>query len=163
MPYTRKKLRGYAAIALDNPKSNINVGSVLRAAGNYGASMVAASGGRWTSEKTDTMKAYRHMPFLRPEDVFDVIPFDCVPVAVDIVECAVPLPLYKHPERAFYIFGAEDATLGQRILSRCRDVVYVPTNGSMNLAATVNVVLYDRMAKQGEREWNIKDQRAFAC
>jgi tRNA(Leu) C34 or U34 (ribose-2'-O)-methylase TrmL len=26
-------------------------------------------------------------------------------------------------------------------------VVYIPTTGCMNLAATVNVVLYDRMAK----------------
>ncbi|CSB46617.1 RRNA methylase%2C putative [Vibrio cholerae] len=26
-------------------------------------------------------------------------------------------------------------------------VVYVPTHGCMNLAATVNVVLYDRLAK----------------
>jgi tRNA(Leu) C34 or U34 (ribose-2'-O)-methylase TrmL len=26
-------------------------------------------------------------------------------------------------------------------------VVYIPTVGCMNLAATVNVVLYDRMAK----------------
>jgi hypothetical protein len=26
-------------------------------------------------------------------------------------------------------------------------VVYIPTNGCMNLAATVNVLLYDRLAK----------------
>ena len=64
------------------------------------------------------------------------------------VEGATSLVDYIHPERAFYIFGAEDATLGERVLSRCRDVIYVPTSGCMNLAATVNVVLYDRMAKQ---------------
>ena len=29
----------------------------------------------------------------------------------------------------------------------CTDVVYIPTIGCMNLAATVNVVLYDRLAK----------------
>ena len=58
------------------------------------------------------------------------------------------LPEYQHPERAFYIFGAEDATLGARVLDRCRDRVFVPTVRCMNLAATVNVVLYDRMAKQ---------------
>ena len=54
---------------------------------------------------------------------------------------------YKHPERAFYIFGAEDQTLGKRIVSFCRDIVYIPTKTCMNLAATVNVVLYDRMVK----------------
>jgi tRNA(Leu) C34 or U34 (ribose-2'-O)-methylase TrmL len=141
-------MRGYAAIGLDNPKSAINVGSVLRACGVYNAGMLAISKDRIGSEKTDTMKAYKHMPFLRVDDLRSVIPYDCVPVAVDLVEGATPLHEYKHPERAFYIFGAEDATLGRRVLSWCRDKVYVPTSGCMNLAATANVVLYDRLAKQ---------------
>ena len=140
-------MRGYAAIGLDNPKNSVNVGSALRAAGVFGAVFVAASGRRYGSGPTDTMKHYRHLPLLRPADVFDILPYDCVPVAVDLIEGAIPLHEYKHPERAYYIFGAEDATLGERTLSRCRDVVYVPTNGCMNLAATVNVVLYDRLAK----------------
>lgn len=140
-------MRGYCGIGLDNPKSDVNVGSALRAAGVYGASFVAASGGRWTSDKTDTMKSYRHLPLLRPDKLRDLLPYDCVPVAVDLISGAIALPEYKHPERAFYIFGAEDATLGERITSWCRDIIYIPTNGCMNLAATVNVVLYDRMAK----------------
>ena len=141
-------MRGYCGVGLDNPKSSVNVGAALRAAGVYKASFVAASGGRWSSDKTDTMKHYRHLPFFRPESVFDLMPFDCVPVAVDLVEGAMPLHEYQHPERAFYIFGAEDATLGDRVLNHCRDKVYVPTEGCMNLAATVNVILYDRLAKQ---------------
>jgi tRNA(Leu) C34 or U34 (ribose-2'-O)-methylase TrmL len=145
-------MRGYAAIGLDNPKSALNVGSALRAAGVYGAAFVAASGVRFGPGATDTMKAYRHLPLLRPDDVFDVIPYDCVPVGVDLVDEAMSLPQYVHPERAYYIFGAEDATLGKRVLSRCRDVVYVPTSGCMNLAATVNVVLYDRLCKSCQRE-----------
>ena len=142
-------MRGYAAIGLDNPKSGVNVGSVLRAAGVYQAAMVAASGTRFKAGKmpTDTMCAYKHMPLLYASDLHDVVPYDCVPVAVDLVEDAVSLFEYKHPERAFYVFGAEDATLGKRILSWCRDKVYVPTNGCMNLAACVNVVLYDRALK----------------
>ena len=141
-------MRGYCGIGLDNPKTSANVGSALRAAGVYGAAWVAASGKRYGRSPTDTMKHYRHLPLMRPADVLDLLPFDCVPVAVDLIEGAIPLHEYKHPERAYYIFGAEDATLGERILSRCRDVVYIPTQGCMNLAATVNVVLYDRLAKQ---------------
>lgn len=139
--------RGYAGIGLDNPKNNVNVGSALRAAGVYGAAFVAATGRRYGTAPTDTMKHYRHLPLLRPQNLKDLLPYDCVPVAVDLIEGAIPLNEYTHPERAFYIFGAEDNTLGERITSWCRDVVYVPTNGCMNLAATVNVVLYDRMAK----------------
>lgn len=141
-------MSGYAAIGLDNPKTHENVGATLRAAGVYGAAMVATSGQRYARSALDTMKAYRHMPLLRVDDLRSSIPFDCVPVAVDLIDGATPLDEYIHPERAFYIFGAEDATLGSRVLSWCRDVIYIPTSGCMNLAATVNVVLYDRLAKQ---------------
>ncbi len=141
--------RGYAAIGLDNPKCALNIGSVLRAAQAYGAAMVAISGNRIIkSSITDTGKAYRHIPFLRTDDILDMIPYDCVPVAVDIIPGAISLHKYIHPERAFYIFGAEDATLGTRITSKCRDVIYIPTQICMNLAATVNVILYDRLAKE---------------
>lgn len=146
-------MTGYSCIGLDNPKSPVNVGSVLRAAGCYGSAMVAISGVRperymFGSIPTDTHRVYRHIPVLRTKDLRDILPFDCVPVAVDLIPGARSLKDYTHPERAFYVFGAEDATLGNRILSWCRDVVYVPTIYCMNLAATVNVVLYDRQSKQ---------------
>ena len=141
-------MRGYCGIGLDNPKTPENVGSALRAVGVYDAAFLAMSGSRFGSAKTDTMKAYRSKPFFRVDDLMSIIPYDCVPVAVDLIEGATPLHEYKHPERAFYIFGAEDATIGRRITDQCRDIIYIPTGGCMNLAATVNVVLYDRQAKQ---------------
>ena len=70
-----------------------------------------------------------------------------VPVAIEVHPDARPLTEYQHPERAFYIFGPEDGSLDKDIRDWCEDVIYIPTNGCMNLAATVNVVLYDRMAK----------------
>jgi tRNA(Leu) C34 or U34 (ribose-2'-O)-methylase TrmL len=140
-------MRGFAAIGLDLPKYDVNIGSVLRAAGCYNAAMVAVTGKRYKKHGSDTMKVYRHTPLLQVDNLKTVIPYDCVPVAVDLINGATPLPEYQHPERAFYIFGAEDHTLGERITSFCRDVVYIPTTRCMNLAATVNVILYDRMAK----------------
>ena len=139
--------RGYAAIGLHHPKTAVNVGSALRAAGCYGAALVATTGERYHRGPTDTMKAYRRLPLIQCGDLRDVIPFDCVPVAVDLIPGAQSLADYKHPDRAFYIFGPEDGTLGQKVLSWCRDVIYIPTEGCMNLAATVNVVLYDRASK----------------
>lgn len=141
-------MRGYSCIGLDNPKDIKNIGSVLRAAYIYEAGMVAVSGMRYKKVGTDTPSGYKHLPLLHTNDLKEVIPYDCVPIAVDIIEGAESLITYKHPERAFYIFGAEDATLGERILSWCKDIIYIPTKQCMNLAATVNVVLYDRMSKQ---------------
>lgn len=140
-------MRGYACVGLDNAKNNINVGAALRACGVFGAKMLAVSGQRYRLAPTDTMRFHRQFPLIQVEDLHSVIPYDCVPVAVDLVEGATSLIEYQHPQRAFYIFGAEDQTLGDRVLSWCRDVIYIPTNGCLNLAACVNVVLYDRMVK----------------
>ncbi len=142
--------RGFSSIAVDSPKNVENIGGILRAAGNFGSSLIVLGSSRvGVRHCADTMKAYRHIPVVRVDDVFDAIPFDTVPIAVDIIEGAIPLPGYVHPERAFYIFGGEDLTLEARITDRCRDVVFVPTNRCMNLAACVNVVLYDRAVKRG--------------
>lgn len=140
--------RGYAAVGLHQPKTSLNVGAVLRAAGCFGVTMVATSGHRYHRAPTDTMRSHRHLPLIQCGNLRNVVPFDCVPVAVDLIPGAVDLKDYKHPERAFYIFGPEDGTLGREILGWCRDVVYIPTQGCLNLAAAVNVVLYDRAAKQ---------------
>jgi tRNA(Leu) C34 or U34 (ribose-2'-O)-methylase TrmL len=139
--------RGYASIGLHQPKTPANIGGVLRAAGCYGAALVAVSGCRYRHHCTDTQKMYRHIPLLTGDSLHDLIPFDCVPVAVDLIEGAISLVNYQHPERAFYVFGPEDGTLDRNITEWCRDVVYIPTRYCMNLAACVNVVLYDRMMK----------------
>ncbi len=139
-----------AAIGLIRPKNALNAGGVLRAADCYGAALVAIQGARYKVFGTDTTKAYRHIPTLSVDDIFDAMPFGAVPVAIEFIETATPLPAYKHPKQAFYIFGPEDGSIPAKILTRCRDVVYVPTAHCMNLAATVNVVLYDRLLKESK-------------
>ena len=142
--------RGYAAIGLCEPKTNENIGAVLRAAGCYRAAFVAVSGHRYRRSYLDTQAAHRHMPLFEIENLHTLLPYDCVGVAVDIVDGARPLMNYLHPERAFYVFGPEDGTLQPEIIGWCRDIVYVPTRYCMNLAAAVNVVMYDRLAKRSK-------------
>ena len=138
-------MRGYAAIGLHNPKTDANVGSALRACGCYGAAFMAVTGNRYSRHGTDTQKHHRQMPLLQVEDLRAVIPYDCVPVAVDLIDGAIELPKFTHPERAFYIFGPEDGTLEGPRWSGYQKV-YVRA-GCLNLAMAVNVVLYDRSAK----------------
>lgn len=139
--------RGFSSIGLHRPKHAVNVGSVLRAAHCYGASMVAIEGDRTqVRSSADTPKSWQHMPVLRG-DLHGLIPFGAVPVAIDLVEDAESLTSFQHPISAFYVFGPEDGTLGKRHLEWCKHRVMIPTRDCMNLAATVNVVLYDRMAK----------------
>ncbi len=138
---------GYAAIGLHNPKNLQNVGGVLRAAYCFGAAFVAIAGSRYRTQSTDTAKAYRFLPVFQVDDLHSVVPFDCVPVAVERMADATPLPDYAHPERAFYLFGPEDGDLGRALTQWCRDLIYIPSDDSLNLAAAVNIVLYDRLAK----------------
>jgi tRNA(Leu) C34 or U34 (ribose-2'-O)-methylase TrmL len=151
-------MRGFASIGLVRPKSHHNVGSVLRAAFCYGAALVAIEGDRsGVRSHLDTFKAWRHIPVLRGDDLHDLIPFDAVPIAVDLVDGATPLPAYQHPQRAFYVFGPEDGTLGRKHLDWCVHKIMVPTRECMNLAAAINVVLYDRMAKADRMERGIRN------
>ncbi len=142
-------------IALTNPKSPTNVGAVLRAAGCFGASQIVYSGNRYDVAKkyaTDTQKAIESVSLEKVEDFIAAKPQGVKLVCVDLVEGAVPLPSFEHPEQAMYLFGPEDGSLKQEIIDQADHVVYMPTNGSLNLAASVNVVLYDRVAKSAEFE-----------
>ena len=135
-----------------DPKNLDNVGGVLHAAACFGAAMVAITGTRYHSQSTDTAHAYREIPLLQVADLHEIVPFDCIPVAVQRRADAIPLPAYEHPERAFYVFGPEDGDLGRSVLSWCHDVVYIPTYHSINLAAVVKLVVYDRYAKSSCRD-----------
>ncbi|MDH5182807.1 MAG: RNA methyltransferase [Gammaproteobacteria bacterium] len=137
-------------IGLSNPKSPTNVGSVMRAAGCYAVDDVFYTGQRYERAmkfNTDTRNASQNIALIGVEALLDDIPNDVTVVCVELVEGAVPLPEYQHPGNAFYIFGPEDGNISQDLIDQADDVVYIPTIGCMNLAATVNVVLYDRMAK----------------
>ncbi len=140
-----------AHLAIINPKSPENMGSILRAAGCYQAQSIRYTGQRYARAKaffTDTKNAHLNIPV---DQVANIIQPEkdkhLVKVAVELVEGATPLPHFQHPANALYIFGPEDGSIEQSVIDQCDSVVYVPTVGCMNLAATVNVLLYDRLAK----------------
>jgi len=138
------------SIGLINPKSPENVGAVMRAAGCFQARSIFYTGERYDRAvklNTDTKKIRLNLPLTGVGDILDKIPDDMTIVCVELVEGANSLPDFQHPDKAFYIFGPEDGTIDQDVIDRADAVVYVPTIGCMNLAATVNVVLYDRLSK----------------
>lgn len=138
-------------IGLVNPKSPENVGMVLRAAGCYEATKVFYSGERYTRARkffTDTKNAHERVPLVAVDDFLAARPEGTTLVAIELIEGATPLMDFVHPDNAYYIFGPEDGSIKKELLSHCAHVVYIPTIGCMNLAATVNVVLYDRLSKE---------------
>lgn len=140
-------------IGLSNPKSPTNVGAVMRAAGCYAVDSVSYTGTRFDRAvklNTDTKQANSSIPLIAQQHLLDNKPEDVKVICVDLVEGAIPLPNFEHPKKALYLFGPEDGTLNQKLINQADAVVYIPTIGCMNLAATVNVVLYDRLAKSAE-------------
>ncbi|MHA2740771.1 RNA methyltransferase [Vibrio harveyi] len=139
-----------AIIGLYNPKSPTNVGAVLRAAGCYDAEQVRYNGTRYSRAvkfQTDTQNSQERIQLVEMEDLTANVADDVEIVCVELVVGATALPHFTHPDNAIYVFGPEDGSLPQEMVDKAHHVVYVPTHGCMNLAATVNVVLYDRMAK----------------
>jgi len=141
-------------IGLCNPKSPDNVNSVRRAAGNYRIDSIFYTGSRYP-------RALKLNPGIANinRDVSLKVPVNAVDnlvqqisesmhiVCVEFAQGAISLPEFKHPDNAMYIFGPEDGTISQKIIDAADSVIYIPTVGCMNLAATVNVVLYDRLSK----------------
>lgn len=141
-------------IGLFNPKSPTNVGAVMRAAGCYGAAEVRYTGERFERAakfNTDTKNAQSSIALTACQKLENKLPHGCKVVCVELAVGAVTLPEFQHPEKAIYLFGPEDSSLPQSTLDHADHVVYVPTKGCMNLAATVNVVLYDRLSKNLSR------------
>lgn len=145
------------SIGLINPKSPENVGSVMRAAGNYRVDSVFYTGKRYPRALMRNpnipdmgRKPSQDVPLSELPCLIDAAAIGMKLVCVEFAENAIALPEFQHPENALYIFGPEDGSIGQDVIDRADAVVYVPTTGCMNLAATVNVVLYDRLAKSSQ-------------
>ncbi len=138
------------SIGLTKPKSPSNVGAVMRAAGCFQVNAVLYTGTRYDRAAkfcTDTKEAGRNIPLTGVDNLLRHIPEKAKIICVELVEGAPPLPEYRHPDNVIYIFGPEDGTIGQDVIDSADAVIYIPTVGSMNLAASVNVVLYDRLSK----------------
>ncbi len=122
----------------------------MRAAGCFDVDAVFYSGERYAraaSFNTDTRGVARRIPLLGVDELLDEVAPGMQVVCVELVEGATSLPEFAHPDNAYYLFGPEDGTLDQSVIDRADAVVFIPTVGCLNLAATVNVVLYDRLAK----------------
>ncbi len=137
-------------IGLINPKTPTNVGSIIRAAGCYQADAIFYTGERYARAaqyQTDTKLTEEKLPVTKVDCLSECMTDDVKVVCVDFAQGATPLPEFVHPEKALYVFGPEDGSIDQQTVDRADAVVYIPTVGCMNLAATVNVLLYDRLAK----------------
>ncbi len=149
-------------VVLINPHYDFNVGGSLRACAAFDVDIL-----RWTGQRVPTKDEFRNLGRRLPREermrgYKDHVDFDradqgiitqlkhdhdLVPVAVEVRNSSESLITFDHPENAMYVFGPEDGSLTRGVLTVCHRFVHIPTHFCLNLAAAVNVVLYDRRAK----------------
>lgn len=143
--------RGYFGIGTVLAKNPVNFGTLLRSADAFGAAFCFTVGRRYRHQASDTVKASRHLPvfhFIDLEAFWRHIPYDCVPIAVE-VSGTTPLPRLTHPRSAVYLLGPEDGSLPQTLMDRAPQTVHIPSARSLNVATAASIIMYDRIAKNG--------------
>jgi tRNA G18 (ribose-2'-O)-methylase SpoU len=147
---TQTKSRGYCGIGIENPKTITNLGTLWRSAYCLGADFIFTIGDRYHKQSSDTVKAYRHIPYFRYKDIDDFkehIPYDCQVVGVELLDCAAPLESFCHPQRAIYLLGKEDGDLSKKAIELCQHIVKFSSKHCLNVSSAGTVVLYDRQVK----------------
>lgn len=140
--------RGYFGIGVENLKTKSNLGTLWRSAYNFNADFLFTIGNRYKRQASDTVKAYRHIPFFTfdtSEEFLKVIPNGCRIVGIEIKDNARNLTKYTHFSRSIYILGAEDG--GITFLDKCQDIIQINSNQCLNVAVAGSIIMYDRMAK----------------
>jgi tRNA G18 (ribose-2'-O)-methylase SpoU len=143
--------QGYFGIGCQNMKTNHNYGTLFRTAQVMGADFLFLIGPRFKRQASDTMKSWRHLPVFQYTDFSDFQkhrPFDCKLIGVELETNATELKDFVHPKQACYLLGAEDNGLTKEALVHCDEIVFLPTERSLNVSVAGSIVIYDRIVKQ---------------
>lgn len=145
-------IRGYFGVGAEGISKPGNLGALVRTAHAFGASFLFFVNAYWRVREaiSDTSKAERSLPlFEAPSAASLVLPQRCKLVGVELTDEAIPLPSFRHPLNAAYVFGPERGSLSPEMTARCDWIVRIPTQFSINLGIAVGIVLYDRFLCYG--------------
>lgn len=155
-------------IGIVRGKTASNHGSLWRSALQFGAALTFTIGQRYEKKvegSADIYKTCRQVPCLAYADVGAFMasaPVDTQIVAVEYG--GTNLTEFKHPKRALYVLGSEDAGMPPALVQHAHEHVAIPTAegrpSSLNVAAAGAIIMYDRqtkmMAAKREREKGVK-------
>lgn len=158
-----------AAVLLIDPKYPHNVGNIVRACAAWNAPQLRWTGRRVTDKigqrlpREERLAAYKERVTFQPlgihltgvpagpdpgRPIDHYVRWGMTPVCVERLDTAESLDQFVHPERAVYVFGPEDSGVPKGVRNACHSFVRIPSEVTLNLAAAVNIVLWDRQFKQ---------------
>ncbi len=144
----------YFGIGIYQPKTWENIGILWRTAYIYKASFIFVIGARYKKKSTDVLKVWAKIPLFQYatlESFLDCVPYSCQLVGIEMNPKAIPIKAYKHPNRAVYILGSEDAGLPNALSNKCHDLIVLPGATSLNVAVAGSITIFDRMNKGNEQ------------
>ena len=146
-------MRGYFGLGVERISKPMNVGNLFRSAHAFGADFVfaiAPAVDLKEIQKADTSETAKHVPLYEFASVDELkLPRGCTLVGVELLDEAVELPSFTHPERAAYVLGPERGSLSPELVARCEHVVKIPMKFCVNVGVAGAIVMYDRMISLG--------------
>ncbi len=141
--------RGYFGIGAEGLSKPMNLGTLMRTAHAFGASfmfLVDPYERLREARRADTSNAPQSLPLFEfPSIARMALPRHCVLVGVELTDEAAPLPSFRHPLNAAYVFGPERGSLSPEMRARCQHLVYIPTRFCVNIGVAAAITLYDRL------------------
>lgn len=146
-------MRGYFGLGVEGISKPGNLGNLVRSAHAFGARFfftIGAAVHQGEMNLTDTSRAGKHMPFYEYPGLDEfTLPKDCSLVGVELVENAIDLPRFRHPQCAAYVLGPELGSLSPALLARCAHIVKIPMQFCVNVGVAGALVMYDRLISCG--------------
>ena len=113
-------VRGYFGIGVEGISKPMNVGSLYRSAHAFGAEFVFAIAPAVDLREvnvSDTSQTAKHLPLYEYASVAEMqLPKGCRLVGVELLDEAIELPSFTHPERAAYVLGPERGSLSPALI-----------------------------------------------
>ena len=144
-------MRGYYGIGIEHPKTIQNIGTLWRSAFCFGASFIFTIGDRYRKQCSDTLNTPKHIPYFRLDNIDQFkrfIPYDCIPVGIELFAESQSLETFSHPERAIYILGPEDGGISREMKNICKYLIKFKSLYCLNVASAGTVIMYDRQTKR---------------
>lgn len=146
-------MRGYFGLGVERISKPMNVGNLFRSAHAFGADFVfaiAPAVDLKEIQKADTSETAKHVPLYEFASVDELkLPRGCTLVGVELLDEAVDLPSFTHPERAAYVLGPERGSLSPELVARCEHVVKIPMKFCVNVGVAGAILMYDRLMTRG--------------
>jgi tRNA G18 (ribose-2'-O)-methylase SpoU len=138
-------MSGYFEIGVFQPKTEHNLGTLLRSAYQLGAAGVFTIGRRYIRQSSDTYKVINKLPIRNYPTLADFKlgrPIGAVLIGIEMG--GVLLSKFSHPKTCIYLLGAEDNGLSNEARQYCNGIVSLESVGplSYNVAVAGSLVMY---------------------